>query len=650
MANLIQIKRSDSTAAPTSLNPGELAYSFLNTSNSLFIGNTSAGGVIRIGGGKYTWLHQANTSQPGALTANAVVITNGNSYVTEWRTNKLVVGADGTTVNVTSISTSANSSQLGESAGGSNTELVSSYAIKTYVDFKSSAASIVATNTQILYGNNNTYGQSSDFAFDYTTKQLTIGNTTVNTVISQTAITTATGAFGNVTSTTKVTVGANVTVNTSTVSIGNSTVNTVITSSTIGGNAVATLGNTTVNGLLSVTANADVGQAINIGANLTINTSAIFIGNSTVNTTITSSGISGNQPTSSGDTSITGTLSVTGNSTLAQVNATSLNIGANVNANVTSIAVGNTTGNVLITQGGIVVGNSTVGTVNTYTINVVGTANAALFKAGANVSMNVTSIAVGNTTGNVLITQSGIVVGNSTVGTVNAAVFNILGDTTSTIANNLNITGTANITFVNVHQDLSVSGNLYVTGSVTSINTTSLAITDSLIQLAKDNNVTPDILDIGLYGNYGVDGTSGNHKHTGFFRDASDGVWKLFTGLATAPTSTVDTADGTFAYGTMQGYLKAGGASSSGLIANSTTIAVTANSTLNVAFVANTLTLSTALAGTSGGTGLASFTTEDLLVANSSNGFRKLGVGTDGYVLQSVSGVVQWSALDGGTF
>ena len=650
MANLIQIKRSDSTATPTSLSPGELAYSFLNTSNSLFIGNTSAGGIIRIGGGKYTWLHQANTSQPGALTANAVVITNGNSYVTEWRTNTLVVGTDGTTVNVTSISTAANSTQLGASAGGSNTELVSSYAIKTYVDSKSSAASIVATNTQILYGNNNTYGQSANFTFDYTTNSLVVGNSSVNTAISQTAITTATGAFGNVSSTTKVTVGSNVTVNTSTVSIGNSTVNTVITSSTIGGNAVATLGNTTINGRLSVTANADVGQAINVGSNLTINTSTIFIGNSTVNTTITSAGISGNQPTSSGDTSITGTLSVTGNSTFAQVNATSLNIGANVNANVTSIAVGNTTGNVLITQGGIVVGNSTVGTVNAFAVNVVGTANATLFKAGANVTMNVTSIAVGNSTGNVLITQGGIVVGNSTVGTVNAASLNVLGNITSTIANNITISGTANIEFVNVHQDLTVSGNLYVTGSVTSINTSSLAITDSLIQLAKDNNTTPDILDIGLYGNYGVDGTSGNHKHTGFFRDASDGVWKLFTGLSPSPTSTVDTFDASFTFGTMQSYLKAGGSTANGLIANSTTISITANSTMSVAFVANTLSLSTALPGTSGGTGLASFTAEDLLVANSSNGFRKLGVGTDGYILQTVSGVVQWSALDGGTF
>ena len=124
MANLIQVKRSTTNATPASLSAGELAYSFLNTSNSLFVGNTSAGGPIRIGGGNYIYLHQSNTSQPGALTANAVVIVNGNSFVTAWKTNALTVGVDGATVSISNISTFANSTQLGTSAGGANTELV----------------------------------------------------------------------------------------------------------------------------------------------------------------------------------------------------------------------------------------------------------------------------------------------------------------------------------------------------------------------------------------------------------------------------------------------------------------------------------------------------------------------------------------------
>ena len=38
------------------------------------------------------------------------------------------------------------------------------------------------------------------------------------------------------------------------------------------------------------------------------------------------------------------------------------------------------------------------------------------------------------------------------------------------------------------------------------------------------------------------------------------------------------------------------------------------------------------------------------LVANSSNGFDKLGLGADGYVLQSNGSALIYASLDGGTF
>ena len=49
---LIQIKRSTSTATPTTLSIGELAFSY--QSNTLFIGNTTGSGVIAIGGSSTT--------------------------------------------------------------------------------------------------------------------------------------------------------------------------------------------------------------------------------------------------------------------------------------------------------------------------------------------------------------------------------------------------------------------------------------------------------------------------------------------------------------------------------------------------------------------------------------------------------------------
>ena len=71
---IIQILRSDTTAYPTTLNPGELAYS--NVSGKLFIGNT-ASGVLSIGGKFYTDLLDAATS---ASTGNTFARrdTSGN--------------------------------------------------------------------------------------------------------------------------------------------------------------------------------------------------------------------------------------------------------------------------------------------------------------------------------------------------------------------------------------------------------------------------------------------------------------------------------------------------------------------------------------------------------------------------------------------
>ena len=114
-----------------------------------------------------------------------------------------------------------------------------------------------------------------------------------------------------------------------------------------------------------------------------------------------------------------------------------------------------------------------------------------------------------------------------------------------------------------------------------------------------------------------------------------------------SPTTTVSTANDTFQIATLQAFLKSGGAGASGLISNSTTIAITANSTLNVAIVANTITTGNLVLTGITYTGANS---QDILVANSSGAFNPFGKGTEGTVLQIKSGLVQWETLDGGTF
>jgi len=61
MAQTIKIKRSSSTAAPTSLGAGELAYS--SNSKKLFVGHPTSAAVTTIGGDLYVEMldHTAGT-------------------------------------------------------------------------------------------------------------------------------------------------------------------------------------------------------------------------------------------------------------------------------------------------------------------------------------------------------------------------------------------------------------------------------------------------------------------------------------------------------------------------------------------------------------------------------------------------------------
>jgi len=279
--------------------------------------------------------------------------------------------------------------------------------------------------------------------------------------------------------------------------------------------------------------------------------------------------------------------------------------------------------------------------------------------AGTGVTVNTSGVHIGqavgttsNVTFNDLTVNGNTVIGSnfSDVVTINAGVnSNILpiANVTHSLGNNtlrFNEIYAANTRTVNlaVDQNVEISGNLTVSGSLVTINVSTLAVTDSLIQLAS-NNTTTDTLDIGFFGNYNIGG--GASEFAGLFRDATSDSFKLFKGLQDAPTTVVDTSGTGYTIASLEAYLSSGG-----LVSNSTAVTLTANGTVAVNMTANSLSLSTALPGSSGGTGLSSYTAEQILVANSSNGFRKLGVGSEGYVLQVVSGAVAYGTLDGGSF
>lgn len=97
MAQTIKIKRSSSTAAPTSLSAGELAYS--SNSQKLFVGAPADGTVTTIGGDLYVGMldHTA-----GTLTASSAVVVDSNSKIDQLKTGNIVVTGSNNTISTTS--------------------------------------------------------------------------------------------------------------------------------------------------------------------------------------------------------------------------------------------------------------------------------------------------------------------------------------------------------------------------------------------------------------------------------------------------------------------------------------------------------------------------------------------------------------------
>jgi hypothetical protein len=91
--------------------------------------------------------------------------------------------------------------------------------------------------------------------------------------------------------------------------------------------------------------------------------------------------------------------------------------------------------------------------------------------------------------------------------------------------------------------DLTLSGNLTVQGTTTTVSATNLEVTDSLIYLSADQYDT-DTVDIGIFGAYG-DANAG-HFHTGIVRDASDAKWKLISGASEPTGNVIDFATATY--------------------------------------------------------------------------------------------------------
>ena len=211
---------------------------------------------------------------------------------------------------------------------------------------------------------------------------------------------------------------------------------------------------------------------------------------------------------------------------------------------------------------------------------------------------------------------------SASAGVVTIDIGQAVGTTDDVTFNDVTVNGTLNsddITATNI----TVAGNLTVTGTTTTVNSTTISVTDPLIFVGNDNNTT-DAVDLGLFGMYDNSGD----KYAGIFRDASDGKWKLFKDLQSAPTTTVNVSGTGYTVATLVANLE--GSLSGGTVSG----------------------LSSAIAVGDGGTGVTTLTANGILYGGGTSAIGATAVGTAGQVLLSngSGNAPSFGNIDGGTY
>jgi len=623
MANKIQIKRSSTSNTPGSLNAGELAFSnVVGGSGVLFIGSTDGGTVVPVGG----------VRNPGLLTANQALVANSTSYIDQIKVANLV--ADQIYAN----GTFGTSGYVLATSGTSGNAY--------WVDPTTLATKAGGSNTQVQFNDSEAFGATSDFTFDKDTKTLYIANTVDATTFTGTA--NNANNLGGVAASAYVNTSGDYSLSGNIEFTSNFYANAQLVIKADGDIVITNGAGIQANGTWGNAGDAllsDGSGNLYYGAPYSANNSS-YVGGNTVgdivtlavaNTQSNDNTFTGNNVFQGTNTAVSSNLTISGTDTFITSNvyitATNTNVNSNFEVHGSQVELN---ANVYLNGANVYIyGNTTFdGMINS---DIIPTSNS--FSLGNTTNrwdkiwLNGSTIEIGNSS--ISDTANGITIPNLQV-TANAISANIVGSTTG-ISSNLVISSSnieATSAFLRV-ADVEVSGNLVINGTLTTVNTNNLVVRDNIIKLATGN--LTDSLDSGFFVNYNTT------QFAGLARDHTDGVFKLFD-TSTEPSTTVDFANAA----TLKAYLKSGG-----LVSNATSVYITANSSVNVSITANTLTLTTALAANSGGTGKSSYTAGDLLYASASDTIGVVAVpgsAANGQVLQIVNNLPAYGTLDGGTF
>jgi hypothetical protein len=282
--------------------------------------------------------------------------------------------------------------------------------------------------------------------------------------------------------------------------------------------------------------------------------------------------------------------SLFGNANTAAVWQTARTIGVSGDANGTVSIDGSANANIPLTLGSTGVSAGTYGgatQVPTFVVDSKGRITSA-----ANVALSTTFNFAGNTGTGTTSTGGTLTI----VGTNGGGITTTFTDATDTFGVAVDATVVRTSGAQSIAGDLSVTGNLIINGTTTTVNTSTVTTSDSLIKLAN-NNTAGDTVDIGFYGTYNATG----QKYAGLVRQAGSNFF-LFKDLTTDPTANT-------------------------LAAGSLTVANTA--TLRANITGGTVSgLASAIAVGDGGTGATTFTGGGILIGNGTGAVSSLANST----------------------